>query len=68
MSSYTTTDFERGMDVGRQVEATRLKAENTKLRGIASLMWRELHAEQGSAQRRMDIADRMRELGVEAEK
>jgi hypothetical protein len=31
MSSYTTTDFERGMDVGRQVEAARLTAENAKL-------------------------------------
>ena len=27
-------------------------------------MWHELHAEGGSAQRRMALADRMRELGV----
>lgn len=39
-----------------------LKAENAKLRELASLMWCELHAEQGSAQRRMEIADRMPEL------
>lgn len=39
-------------------------AENAKLRELASLMWCELHAEQGSAQRRMEIADRLRELGV----
>ena len=44
-----------------------LQAENAKLRGLASLMWRELHAEQGSAQRRMEISDRMRELGVEVD-
>lgn len=45
-----------------KAENAELKAENAKLRELASLMWRELHAEQGSAQRRMEIADRMREL------
>lgn len=34
MSRYVTTDFESGMDVGRQVEAARLKAENAKLREL----------------------------------
>ena len=40
------------------------EAENAKLRELTSLMWRELHAEQGSAQRRMEIADRLRELEI----
>ena len=44
--------------------AESLEAENAKLRELTSLMWRELHAEQGSAQRRMEIADRLRELEI----
>ena len=55
-------------DLVREVTSyvTALQSENAKLRETASLMWHELHAEQGSAQRRMEIADRMRELGIEA--
>lgn len=32
MNGYVTTDFERGMDVGRQVAEAQLKAENATLR------------------------------------
>lgn len=43
----------------------RLIYENMKLRELVRDMWRELHAESGSAHRRMELADRMHELGVE---
>ncbi len=42
-----------------------LEKENAKLRGLVADLWHELHAEEGSAQRRMALAGRMRELGVE---
>lgn len=48
-----------------RMEAERLYDENEALRKLVQDTWRELHAEQGSAQRRMDIADRMKKLGIE---
>lgn len=39
--------------------------ENAELHKLVTDMWCELHAEEGSAQRRMALADRMRELGIE---
>ena len=41
--------------------------ENDNLRELVQDLWGELHAEEGSAQRRIALADRMRELSVEVE-
>jgi len=41
--------------------------ENAKLHELVADLWHELHAEEGSAQRRMALADRMRELGIEVD-
>lgn len=51
-----------------RIEAERLCDENEALKKLVQDAWRELHAEQGSAQRRMDIADRMKTLGIEVNK
>jgi hypothetical protein len=71
MSSYTTTDFERGMDVGRRVVAIQLKDENDKLRELVEDMLGciEIRAAFGrppTSEMYEEFARRADELGVEA--
>ena len=47
--------------------AAKLQAENVKLRELVRDIWRELNAEVGSAQRRLAIVDRLRELRIEVD-
>jgi hypothetical protein len=69
MSSYTTTDFERGMDVGRQVgqvEIEQLRAENTKLRTLCLALYEFAYNEYPDSAE-LNFADCMDELGIEVD-
>lgn len=48
-------------------KVARIEAEERELRDCIADLWRELHAEQGSWQRRDALRERMRALGVEVE-
>lgn len=72
MNGYVTTDFERGMYVGRQLEARQFKEENAKLRELLADMFHDFvccdmalreHGRTYLAYTR--YINRMRELGIE---
>jgi hypothetical protein len=73
MSSYTTTDFERGMDVGRQFEAAQLNDENARLRELVEDMLDciEIRAAFGrppTSEMYEEFARRADELGIEVDR
>lgn len=72
MNRYMTTDFERGMDVGRQVKAARLEAENAELRELVRAAWQCIHTGVSCYDCRLvaggcTLQTAMRELGVEVD-
>jgi hypothetical protein len=69
MSGYTTTDFERGMYVGRRVAEAQLKAENEKLRELVRDAWGDGHPDRSCdgcdiRDECHDDIDRMRKDGM----